>query len=916
MDKTNKKGIKNSISPSADELKVSNEDLQATNKKLQQQVDELVKVNKALRESEERTRQAMVKERENDALKSSPASVEDTRLNESLQTIQERPWLNLALRYSAAILVVIIAFWLYEGMTAWLGPGLPTYILFYPAIIIVAFLLGFGPGLLATFIAVMIAVIWIIPPIGQFAIDSPVERFGVVIFSSMGVLLSSVAELYRRNRIKAAAYDKETALRETRQEKEFLANILEHASQPFAVGYLDGRLGRFNHAFEQLTGYTVEELHTIDWSATLTPREWRDMETQKLDELRRTGQPVRYEKEYIRKDGSRVPIELLVHMVSDEKGNPEYYYSFITNITERKRAEEALRESKERLDLAQKVSNVGIFEWNIQTGVNTWTPELEAIYGLQEGEFPGTQEAWEELVHPEDMQEAVRGVDIALETGEPGEGEWRVIWPDGSIRWLLGRWQVFSDDVGKPLKLIGVNVDITEHKNAEEQIRILLEKTQQLNEELEVSNEELQATTEELHVSNEELREQGDELLKINRSLSESEERFRNLADNIPNLAWMADADGWIFWYNKQWYDYTGTTLEEMQGWGWQKVHHPDYVESVTEEWSTSIKEGKPYDNVFPLKGKDGNYRWFLTRVTPIKDNQGKIQRWFGTNTDITVRKKLEEELRESRDNLEDKVKERTVEIEEAYSLVKENEFKLKEVITELERSNRELESFAYITSHDLQEPLRSIASYAQLIERRYKGQLDDDADEFIDFMVIGAKRMKDMIQGLLEYSRVGTQGEEFKDFSAEDALNNALSNLKSSIEECDVEVTHDSLPVVFGDETQIISVFQNLIGNAIKFKKPDEPPRIHISARKEGNEHIFSVQDNGIGMEEQYSDRIFEVFKRLHPIGEYQGTGIGLAIVKRIVERHGGRVWLESSLGEGSTFYFTIPLLEVKSSF
>jgi K+-sensing histidine kinase KdpD len=159
LDKTNKKGITNSISPSADELKVSNEDLQATNKKLQQQVDELEKVNKALRESEERTRQAMVKERENDAWKSSPASVEDTRLNESLQTIQERPWLNLALRYSAAILVVILAFLLYWGMTAWLGPGLPTYILFYPAIIIVAFLLGFGPGLLATLIAVMIAVI-------------------------------------------------------------------------------------------------------------------------------------------------------------------------------------------------------------------------------------------------------------------------------------------------------------------------------------------------------------------------------------------------------------------------------------------------------------------------------------------------------------------------------------------------------------------------------------------------------------------------------------------------------------------------------------------------------------------------------------------------------------------------------------
>jgi light-regulated signal transduction histidine kinase (bacteriophytochrome) len=145
-----------------------------------------------------------------------------------------------------------------------------------------------------------------------------------------------------------------------------------------------------------------------------------------------------------------------------------------------------------------------------------------------------------------------------------------------------------------------------------------------------------------------------------------------------------------------------------------------------------------------------------------------------------------------------------------------------------------------------------------------------------------------------------------------EEVLDSVLSNLKSSIEENSAEITVDKLPTVMADKTQLIQLFQNLVGNAIKFKKPQFPPRIHISARKEGNEHIFSVQDNGIGMEKQYSDRIFEVFKRLHPIGEYQGTGIGLAIVKRIVERHGGRVWVESELGKGSTFYFTIPIVEV----
>ncbi len=240
-------------------------------------------------------------------------------------------------------------------------------------------------------------------------------------------------------------------------------------------------------------------------------------------------------------------------------------------------------------------------------------------------------------------------------------------------------------------------------------------------------------------------------------------------------------------------------------------------------------------------------------------------------------------------------------------TILKKTEKRLKKTIKELERSNKELQSFAYITSHDLQEPLRNIASFAQLIERRYKGQLDNDADEYIDFMVSGASRMKEMIQGLLDYSRVGTRGHKFKEFEAETSLKYALSNLGSAIDEVNAEITYDSLPVLFADEDQIIRVFQNLIGNALKFRREGVKPKIHIAAQKSGHEYIFSVSDNGIGLEEEYSDQIFEVFKRLHVIDEYKGAGIGLAIVKRIIDRHGGRIWVKSELGKGSTFYFTL---------
>lgn len=244
-------------------------------------------------------------------------------------------------------------------------------------------------------------------------------------------------------------------------------------------------------------------------------------------------------------------------------------------------------------------------------------------------------------------------------------------------------------------------------------------------------------------------------------------------------------------------------------------------------------------------------------------------------------------------------------------SYYKQVEEELNQLVENLKSSNKELESFAYITSHDLQEPLRTVANYAGLLKRRYEGKLDKDADEFIEFMVSAAVRMQQMIQGLLDYSRIGTRV-EFKEFNAEESYNHALSNLHSSIEECGAKITHDPLPVILADHDQINRVFQNLIGNALKFHKKGVNPKIHVSAKKEAKEFVFSVADNGIGMEEEYTDKIFEVFKRLHAIGEYKGAGIGLAIVKRIIDNHGGRMWVESELGKGSTFYFTLPIKRI----
>ena len=240
---------------------------------------------------------------------------------------------------------------------------------------------------------------------------------------------------------------------------------------------------------------------------------------------------------------------------------------------------------------------------------------------------------------------------------------------------------------------------------------------------------------------------------------------------------------------------------------------------------------------------------------------------------------------------------------------LKETEDELNKKTEELARSNLELQQFAYIASHDLQEPLRAISGFTELLQKRYQGKLDEKADKYIGFITEGSLRMQQMIQDLLAYSRVETQAREFAKTHSQASLDTALANLRVSIQENHAVITHDPLPEIIAEGEQITSLFQNLVSNAIKYHTPDVTPAIHIAVQKEGNNWQFSVADNGIGIEEKYAERIFKIFQRLHTRDEYPGTGIGLAVCKRIVDRHGGKIWIKSTLGEGTTFYFTIPV-------
>lgn len=282
---------------------------------------------------------------------------------------------------------------------------------------------------------------------------------------------------------------------------------------------------------------------------------------------------------------------------------------------------------------------------------------------------------------------------------------------------------------------------------------------------------------------------------------------------------------------------------------------------------------------------------------------------------DITELRKAQLELNNYKDNLEKQIDERTKELEITNKELKNEiaerkiaEIKMETLMGELKRSNRELQQFAYVASHDLQEPIRMVASFTQLLERRYKGRLDDDADDFIKFIVEGATRMQHLIEDLLTYSRVTTSAEPFNKIDLEDVYKESIANLKLMIDETNAEITHDPLPRVSADRSQIIQLFQNLLGNSMKFKGKEDP-KIHISVNRDDYSWVFEFADNGIGISPDHQERIFRVFQRLHTREEYPGTGIGLAVCEKIVQRHGGRIWIESKPGEGAKFFFTLPI-------
>ncbi|HVG15301.1 MAG TPA: PAS domain S-box protein [Chitinophagaceae bacterium] len=374
--------------------------------------------------------------------------------------------------------------------------------------------------------------------------------------------------------------------------------------------------------------------------------------------------------------------------------------------------------------------------------------------------------------------------------------------------------------------------------------------------------------------------------------VEESHNEFQFVTDFMPQLIWVTRADGYHYYYNKQWYDYTGLTYGETEGEGWNRVFHPDDQPRAWEAWQNSLETGKSYEIEYRCRRHDGQYRWFLGRALPLRDATGAILKWFGTCTDIDDQKR-EAEIMELR------IKERTEELQKSN--------------LELSRSNQNLEEFAHAASHDLKEPIRKIHYFTQHLKELLGRQLSESEARAFNRIENATERMGNLIDDLLLYSHVSQRPLQTEEVDLRQKVQRVLEDLELDIEEKSAVIHIGDLPVVRGYRRQLQQLFQNLISNALKYSKAGEPPRITIVSntviKNDKHYSMIEVKDNGIGFEQQYADKIFQMFSRLHGKGEYSGTGVGLSIVKKVVENQNGFIEVESAPGVGTNFKVYLPL-------
>lgn len=708
----------------------------------------------------------------------------------------------------------------------------------------------------------------------------------------------------------------------------------------------DGKFERANPAMSEVLGWSEAELEGMGPGELLHP----DEVSEAAARLGRAGSATvprgRSQFRMRCKDGQYRWVEW--QGVPYQEAGLLFVYG--RDVHEEKLLELALRRSEERLRIAQDATALGVFDFDILTGTIAWDRRLYELWDLPEGSMVDYSIFMNGL-HPDDRESTQLAVQESMDP--QGSGVYRAQYRVRG-RWILAIGRSFFED-GRPVRMVGTVQDVTErHEAAQELIEtarrfrsmfenaavgmahvsldgMLVRVNQRLCEFLGYEEAELMRQSIEALTPEEDMRqdwgqamrllrgeiphysmekryrhrnghlvwaqltvalqrdEQGKpqqfisvvqdieerkgaeaEQQRLREQLARSVDELQQVADSLPQLVWVSNREGLDEWHNQRWYEYTGVPSGASDGRGWEQLVHPQDLPEVLERWAFSLSTGTSYEAEFRLRRRDGAWRWFLGRAEPIVDENGAIQRWFGTATDIQDQKRTEEALR---------------------------------------HSNQDLERFAYVASHDLQEPLRTVTTYSQLLQRQVGAELGEARGMYLRFIREGGERASRLVEDLLLFARTAAQQNDIVlPTDAKVAVQTALMNLQAPIKSTGAVIHVGELPTLPATEALLGQVFQNLLSNALKYHRPGVPPEVWIMAEQRAGEWIFSVRDNGQGIEEKYRGKVFELFARLHG-NEVSGSGIGLATVKRVVERQGGRIWVESEVGMGSTFFFSLPV-------
>ena len=631
-----------------------------------------------------------------------------------------------------------------------------------------------------------------------------------------------------RSRLQPAAQPAAAALRESNERFELLLNSSGDGIYGMSA---DTTCTFLNKAGAEMLGYLPQELvgrpiHDVIHHHRPDGSHYPQTEC-KIGIASRARRAVRVDDEvFWRKDGTAVPVSYSVNPMIVGGRNAGAVITF-SDITERRRVEDALRISNERVKLATDAGGLGLFTWEMVSDTVSWHNDRPyEIFGLSKDDPPiDAKRFLAEFVHPEDAAGFAQAVTATLEDSKPFYFLGRIFRsPDRDVRWVEFSGQLQATGA-TAVRVVGTAGDVTQRKQAEF-------------------------------------------------ALKESEERLRQLANTIPNLAWMANSDGYITWYNDRWYDYTGTTPAEMEGWGWQTVHDAKTLPAVLESWTASITTGQTFEMTFPLRGADGEFRPFFTRVAPLRNSQGNIVQWFGTNTDVSSLKKAEDELRQA---------------------------------------DRRKDEFLAMLAHELRNPLAPIRNAAELLRRQ--NSTDPRVRSAHEIIARQVSHMTGLLNDLLDVSRV-TRGMielERERIDLVSVIHNAVEQVGPLISAKEHVLSIDvgtEQAYVFASRLRLTQVLSNLLDNAAKYSPPRS--RIGVTVERLGNKVAIRVHDSGIGISAELLPRIFEPFSQAERGSDRSqgGLGLGLAVVRGLVGLHGGSITASSpGLGLGSAFDVLLPV-------